>query len=194
MELSGSNIKKFLIFSQKKAFLIFWETKILKKFVIFQEMELSYISGNGNGNPKKLLIFLEMSVSPPPHPTPSSAHILSLVASCSNNSGLIFIWVKIMNLFACGEEISKLAVYSSKNYYSSHSAANLNIYQNIFKNCSLEIALSKNTFQKIFFENDSLSLKTSYISGRYLQSLKIKNLHFFSYFLLRENFSNISAK
>ena len=64
MELSGSNIKKFLIFSQKKAFLIFWETKILKKFVIFQETELSYISGNGNRNPKKLLIFLEMS--PPP--------------------------------------------------------------------------------------------------------------------------------
>ena len=65
-----------------------------------------------------------------------------------------------MNLFACGEEISKLAVYSSKNYYSSHSVANLNIYQNIFKNCSLEIALSKNTFQKFFFENDSLSLKS----------------------------------
>ena len=36
MELSSSNIKKFLIFSQKKAFLI------------FQQMELSHISGNGN--------------------------------------------------------------------------------------------------------------------------------------------------
>ena len=36
MELSGSNIKKFLIFSQKKAFLI------------FPKMELSYILGNGN--------------------------------------------------------------------------------------------------------------------------------------------------
>ena len=35
MELSGSDIKKFLIFSQKKAFLIFWET-------------IPYFSGNGN--------------------------------------------------------------------------------------------------------------------------------------------------
>ena len=40
MELSNCNIKKFLIFSQKKAFLIFWE------------MELSYILGNGN--PEKI--------------------------------------------------------------------------------------------------------------------------------------------
>ena len=73
MELSGSNIKRFLIFSQKKAFLIFREmklfifqetktrksslyfrkgnfvafqkTKIPKKCFIFQETELSYISG-----------------------------------------------------------------------------------------------------------------------------------------------------
>ena len=36
MELSGSNIKEFLIFSQKKAFLI------------VREIELSYISRNGN--------------------------------------------------------------------------------------------------------------------------------------------------
>ena len=35
MELSGSDIKKFLIFSQKKAFLIFWET-------------IPYFSRNGN--------------------------------------------------------------------------------------------------------------------------------------------------
>ena len=34
MELSGINIKIFLIFSKKKAFLIFWE------------MKLSYIFGN----------------------------------------------------------------------------------------------------------------------------------------------------
>ena len=34
MELSGINIKIFLIFSKKKAFLIFWE------------MNLSYIFGN----------------------------------------------------------------------------------------------------------------------------------------------------
>ena len=34
MELSGYNIKKFFIFSQKKAFLI------------FLEMELFYVSGN----------------------------------------------------------------------------------------------------------------------------------------------------
>ena len=52
MELCSSNIKRFLIFSQKKAFLIFRETKIPKKFLIFQGTELSYISGNGS--PKKL--------------------------------------------------------------------------------------------------------------------------------------------
>ena len=37
MELSSSNIRKFLIFSQKKAFLIFWETETPQKFFIFQE-------------------------------------------------------------------------------------------------------------------------------------------------------------
>ena len=43
MELSGSNIKKFIIFSQNKAFPIFWETEALKKFLIFHEKELSFI-------------------------------------------------------------------------------------------------------------------------------------------------------
>ena len=55
MELNGSNIKKFPIFSQKKAFLIFREIKTPKKNFIIQEMELSYISENGN--PKKHLHF-----------------------------------------------------------------------------------------------------------------------------------------
>ena len=35
MELSAFNIKKFLIFSQKKAFLIFWETKTSEKLFKF---------------------------------------------------------------------------------------------------------------------------------------------------------------
>ena len=47
MELSSSNIKKFLIFSQKKAFLIFWKQKSRKSslyfwkrnFLIFLETE-----------------------------------------------------------------------------------------------------------------------------------------------------------
>ena len=43
-------LKKFLIFSQKKA------------VSIFQEMELSYISGNENLNNKKIL-FLETELS-----------------------------------------------------------------------------------------------------------------------------------
>ena len=47
MELSGPDIKKnFLIFSQQKAVLICQEMETLKKFLIFQEMELSYISGS----------------------------------------------------------------------------------------------------------------------------------------------------
>ena len=37
MELSNSNIKKFLIFSLKKAFLIFQERETLKKFLIFSQ-------------------------------------------------------------------------------------------------------------------------------------------------------------
>ena len=45
-KLSYSDIKKFLIFSQKNAFLIFREMETLKKFFIFEETELSYISGN----------------------------------------------------------------------------------------------------------------------------------------------------
>ena len=50
MELYSSNIKKFLIFSKKKALLIFWE------------MELSYIFGNGN--PEKIsYIFSKESFS-----------------------------------------------------------------------------------------------------------------------------------
>ena len=39
MELSNSNIKKFLIFAQNKAFLIFWDTETQKKN--------PYISENG---------------------------------------------------------------------------------------------------------------------------------------------------
>ena len=49
-ELSSSNIKKFLIFSQKKAFLYFGKQKLRK---------ISYISENGN--PKKFLIFKEVT-------------------------------------------------------------------------------------------------------------------------------------
>ena len=52
--------RKFLIFSQKKDFLIFQETKTPKRFFIFQEMKLSYISRNGN--PKKPFIFRRMEL------------------------------------------------------------------------------------------------------------------------------------
>ena len=41
MELSSSNINKFLIFSQKKAFLIFRERKTPQKCFIFPETETS---------------------------------------------------------------------------------------------------------------------------------------------------------
>ena len=53
MELFNSSIKEFLIFSQKKAFLIIreMETKPPKKFLIFQETETV----------KKLLIFQEVT-------------------------------------------------------------------------------------------------------------------------------------
>ena len=41
MELFCSNIKKFLVFSQKKALLIFWEKETAQKFFKFQETKLS---------------------------------------------------------------------------------------------------------------------------------------------------------
>ena len=54
-----------------------------------------------------------------------------------------------MNIFTCGEEISKLTVWREKillikNCYTHFYSANLSISQNIFK-----IAPSKNIFQKI---------------------------------------------
>ena len=56
MELSSSNIKKFLIFSQKTAYLMFQEMEFLgpsSKFLIYQEMGLS------NSKIKKCLLFPE---------------------------------------------------------------------------------------------------------------------------------------
>ena len=40
MKLSNFNIEKFLIFSQKKAFVVFRETETPKKFFIFRETEV----------------------------------------------------------------------------------------------------------------------------------------------------------
>ena len=69
IKLSGSNIKKFLIFSQKKAILIFQETETPKKFLKFQEMELSYISrtyiSGSNFLRKPTIIFWEIKPSGP---------------------------------------------------------------------------------------------------------------------------------
>ena len=74
MKLSSSNIKKFLIFPQKKAFLIFWETELFyilrnenpeKISYIFSKESFSYISENENPLPplppkkKKIFIFQE---------------------------------------------------------------------------------------------------------------------------------------
>ena len=59
IKVSGSNIKKVVIFSQKGAFLIFKETETLKKLFAFQKCELSYILGNGNL--KKILLFQEVT-------------------------------------------------------------------------------------------------------------------------------------
>ena len=59
MELSYSNVRRFLIFSQKKAFLIFRKTETPKKLFIFQKTKFSYISGNKD--PKKLTTFQEVN-------------------------------------------------------------------------------------------------------------------------------------
>ena len=52
-------MKKFLVISRKKAFLIFWETKTQKKVLIFQEAKLFYVSVSNftSSKNKKLLIF-----------------------------------------------------------------------------------------------------------------------------------------
>ena len=58
MELSSSKIKKFLIFSQKRVFLIFWETEL-------SSPELKKLPYNSQGNflfSKKFLIFWEMEL------------------------------------------------------------------------------------------------------------------------------------
>ena len=60
MKLSSGRIKKFLICSQKKAFLLFRKTEILKKFLKFQETEIFYILGDEN--PEKLLIFQDVTL------------------------------------------------------------------------------------------------------------------------------------
>ena len=61
MELSSSNIKKFLLFSQKKAFLIFQETESFYTSGNGNPEKIPYISGNGNS--EKLLIFQETELS-----------------------------------------------------------------------------------------------------------------------------------
>ena len=53
MELSNSNIKKFLTLSEEKAVHIFQETGSPKKFLILQKTELSYISGSNFPSSKK---------------------------------------------------------------------------------------------------------------------------------------------
>ena len=47
MKLYDSNIKKFLIFSEKKVFLYDWERKTSKKFHIFAKIECPCNSGKG---------------------------------------------------------------------------------------------------------------------------------------------------
>ena len=46
MELSGSNIKKFLIFSQRKAFLIFWKMELFYILGDANPEKITYVSGN----------------------------------------------------------------------------------------------------------------------------------------------------
>ena len=50
-------LKKLFMFSQKKAALTFRETETSKKFLIYQETELSYISGSNFPSSKSFLYF-----------------------------------------------------------------------------------------------------------------------------------------
>ena len=71
-------MKKFLVISRKKAFLIFWETKTQKKVLIFQEAKLFYVSVSNftSSKNKKLLIFWKTELHSPKrlNKTPLSNH------------------------------------------------------------------------------------------------------------------------
>ena len=65
MGLSGPKIKNVLIVSQKKTFLIFWETELSKKLLSFRRIikeihseKISYISINGTLKPKIKICYI----------------------------------------------------------------------------------------------------------------------------------------
>ena len=58
----------------KESFSHIWETETPKKFLIFQETELFYISRNGN--PKKILIFQKVTFRARKMEKPHSEKIL----------------------------------------------------------------------------------------------------------------------
>ena len=72
MELSSSNIRKFLVFREMELFCVLGNGNLEKIPYIFSKESFSYISGNrnppkiiyisGNGNPKKILIFQEAEI------------------------------------------------------------------------------------------------------------------------------------
>ena len=61
MELSGSSIKKFHIFSRKKSFLIFQETETPQKFISFPQKKAFPIFRETE-TPKKFFIFYKMEL------------------------------------------------------------------------------------------------------------------------------------
>ena len=63
-KIKESTHKKFLIFSQKKAFLIFQETETPQQFFIFQETELFYISLYAREGIFKTLTYLQLEAHP----------------------------------------------------------------------------------------------------------------------------------
>ena len=111
------------------------------------------------------------------HPFLEKRRILLSLPATSLINKLIFISAKIKNFFTCGKEISNVAVYSSKNYYSSLSAANLSIYQNIFKNYTLKIAFSKYTFSKLLSQK---IVPSKNLSSKFFCSLSLKHVLYIS--------------
>ena len=79
-----------------------------------------------------------------------------------------------MNVFTHGEKINKLAVQSSKNYYSYQSAI-LSIYQNIF-----QIFISQNYSHKKY--NIIKKKNCSLSSGANLQTWK-SNISYISFYI-----------
>ena len=118
MELSSSSIKK--------AFLVFQETEIPEKLFLFQETEISYISGSRNF--EKLVIFLEVTFRARKikKPTLKKLLIFQEMEKISSTLGLLLILVAERELFKHKREINFLSLPAAA--FACRSRSKFRIY------------------------------------------------------------------